>query len=364
MRPSARGRRRIPPCGRATCARRGLPEACNRLSSADRGAHLEDLAHSQGWDAVIADRVTIDDALEARRALGRLAELPARERQDLSLRVAGFSYREIAQITGCRTYTNVISGRGVVDVGVVPWLLVATCRWMWPRGGLFDVAGVAERVEQVAGGKDVKTGGGEVFVLGPDGQSECERERDGWPVVGVAGSDSPLGLLAPSGVSAVALQSTGMTCSAAKSSAGSRRRCFASRGRWRVISTATASAAMQRGPCGEAITSRARPPISAERIALASATTAVGSEIVEHLLLARALLSQLGADLLGEAQEHFTANLDRELGRVPGQEEAGGGAVAGDEDDVVGAEHLACAVAEIANGHDLHVGTSVVTHGW
>jgi len=78
-----------------------------RLSAADRGAHLEDLAPSQGWDAGIADPVTIDDAIEARRALRSLAALPARQRQDLSLRVAGFSYREIAQITGGRTYTNV-----------------------------------------------------------------------------------------------------------------------------------------------------------------------------------------------------------------------------------------------------------------
>jgi RNA polymerase sigma factor (sigma-70 family) len=78
-----------------------------RLAAAERGAHLEDLAHGQGWDTVIADPVTIDDALEARRALRSLAELPARQRQDLSLRVAGFSYREIAQITGGRTYTNV-----------------------------------------------------------------------------------------------------------------------------------------------------------------------------------------------------------------------------------------------------------------
>jgi len=78
-----------------------------RVCAAERGVHLEDLARSQGWDAVIADRVTIDDALEARRALRSLAELPARQRQDLSLRVAGFSYREIAQITDGRTYTNV-----------------------------------------------------------------------------------------------------------------------------------------------------------------------------------------------------------------------------------------------------------------
>jgi RNA polymerase sigma factor (sigma-70 family) len=78
-----------------------------RLCVAERGAHLEDLDHSQGWDAVIADRVTMDDAIEARRALRNLAELPERQRRDLFLRVAGFSYREIAQITGARTYTNV-----------------------------------------------------------------------------------------------------------------------------------------------------------------------------------------------------------------------------------------------------------------
>jgi DNA-directed RNA polymerase specialized sigma24 family protein len=56
---------------------------------------------------VIADGRTIDDAIEARRALRRLAELPERQRQDLSLRVAGFSYREIGEIIGGRTYTNV-----------------------------------------------------------------------------------------------------------------------------------------------------------------------------------------------------------------------------------------------------------------
>jgi RNA polymerase sigma factor (sigma-70 family) len=78
-----------------------------RLCAAEGGAHLEDLDHGQGWDAVIAGRDTIDDAIEARRALRSLAALPARQRQDLFLRVAGFSYREIAQISGARTYTNV-----------------------------------------------------------------------------------------------------------------------------------------------------------------------------------------------------------------------------------------------------------------
>ena len=68
---------------------------------------------------------------------------------------------------------------------------------------------------------------------------------------------------------------------------------------WRAISIATASAATHRGPCGEAITRRARPPISAERTTLASVTTAAGSEIVEHLLLAHAVGLELRADLLG-----------------------------------------------------------------
>jgi RNA polymerase sigma factor (sigma-70 family) len=78
-----------------------------RLSGIHRTPHLEDIDHSDGWDAVIAHRVTIDDTIEARRALERLAELPARQRRDLALRVAGFTYREIAKMTGGRTYTNV-----------------------------------------------------------------------------------------------------------------------------------------------------------------------------------------------------------------------------------------------------------------
>jgi hypothetical protein len=41
---------------------------------------------------------------------------------------------------------------------------------------------------------------------------------------------------------------------------------------------------------------------------LASATTAAGSEIVEDLLLACTLALELGADLFGEAQEHFAAH--------------------------------------------------------
>ena len=65
-------------------------------------------------------------------------------------------------------------------------------------------------------------------------------------------------------------------------------------------------------------TSCARPPISAERTTLASATTATGSEIVEDLLLAGALwLGELCADLLGKSQEHFAAHLDGHLRACP-----------------------------------------------
>ena len=51
--------------------------------------------------------MTVEDQLEALEALRALARLPDRQRQDLALRVAGFSYREIAAMTGGRTYTNV-----------------------------------------------------------------------------------------------------------------------------------------------------------------------------------------------------------------------------------------------------------------
>ena len=59
------------------------------------------------WDAVIAGPVSIDEILEAREALELPASLPDRQRADLVLLVAGFSYVEIAELTGGRPYTNV-----------------------------------------------------------------------------------------------------------------------------------------------------------------------------------------------------------------------------------------------------------------
>lgn len=46
------------------------------------------------------------NSLQAREALGALASLPPKQRQDYALHAAGFTYAEIAQLTG-RTYTNV-----------------------------------------------------------------------------------------------------------------------------------------------------------------------------------------------------------------------------------------------------------------
>jgi hypothetical protein len=48
----------------------------------------------------------------------------------------------------------------------------------------------------LAGCEDLDADVGEILVLRPDGQAESERERDGWPVVGVAGSDPLLRLIA------------------------------------------------------------------------------------------------------------------------------------------------------------------------
>ncbi len=61
------------------------------------------------WDAVIAGPVSIDEILESREALELLASLPDRQRADLILLVAGFSYVEIAELTGGRTYNTNVS---------------------------------------------------------------------------------------------------------------------------------------------------------------------------------------------------------------------------------------------------------------
>lgn len=79
-----------------------------RLCALDRrAARLEDLGHPTGWESVIADALSLEDVVEAHEALAILAGLPERQRADLTLLVAGFSYEEIRELTGGRTLTNV-----------------------------------------------------------------------------------------------------------------------------------------------------------------------------------------------------------------------------------------------------------------
>jgi hypothetical protein len=62
--------------------------------------------HRDG-ENLIADPHTLDDALEALEALRTLAALPARQRDDLTLNLGGYTYDEIRIITGGRTFTSV-----------------------------------------------------------------------------------------------------------------------------------------------------------------------------------------------------------------------------------------------------------------
>jgi len=80
-----------------------------RLSAIERrDARLERLPLDDvDWHDVLADPRSFDDALEALEALRTLASLPDRQREDLSMKVAGYSYEEIRILTGGRTFTNV-----------------------------------------------------------------------------------------------------------------------------------------------------------------------------------------------------------------------------------------------------------------
>jgi DNA-directed RNA polymerase specialized sigma24 family protein len=80
-----------------------------RLSAIERrDARLERLRREAGdWHDVIADRHSLDDAIQALEALRTLASLPDRQRQDLTLKIAGYSYEEIRCRIPGRTATNV-----------------------------------------------------------------------------------------------------------------------------------------------------------------------------------------------------------------------------------------------------------------
>jgi DNA-directed RNA polymerase specialized sigma24 family protein len=80
-----------------------------RLAAIDRRAvHLKRLnIDEHDWQELIADPRTLDEAVTALEALRTLASLPERQRSDLSLKVAGYSYEEIRALTPGRTFTNV-----------------------------------------------------------------------------------------------------------------------------------------------------------------------------------------------------------------------------------------------------------------
>jgi DNA-directed RNA polymerase specialized sigma24 family protein len=80
----------------------------HRLHEAERRhTHLGAVSPARSCDAAIVDAPCIDDILEAREALDILASLPDRQREDLTLAVAGFSYDEIGGMTGGRTFNTV-----------------------------------------------------------------------------------------------------------------------------------------------------------------------------------------------------------------------------------------------------------------
>src|SRR5438552_12738225 len=102
-----------------------------------------------------------------------------------------------------------------------------------------------------------------------------------------------------------------MALSAASKRLASSLRLAASTGTCSATSSATACAEKQVGPTAETNTSRARPPIRAERMTFASATTAGGSEIAQDLFLGHASRLALSRDLLGQPEEHLASHIRR-----------------------------------------------------
>ncbi|QEC47040.1 hypothetical protein FSW04_05200 [Baekduia soli] len=71
-----------------------------RLSALERRTTNLDYAEATASHALVGDAEALDRACEAREALRALAALPERQRRDLTLKVAGYTYKEIAQLTG------------------------------------------------------------------------------------------------------------------------------------------------------------------------------------------------------------------------------------------------------------------------
>jgi DNA-directed RNA polymerase specialized sigma24 family protein len=78
-----------------------------RLSREERRhARLEALAEGGEWETFAGAAPSLEDTIEARRALAVLAALPQVQREDLALFVAGFGYAEIARLGAHRRSPN------------------------------------------------------------------------------------------------------------------------------------------------------------------------------------------------------------------------------------------------------------------
>jgi DNA-directed RNA polymerase specialized sigma24 family protein len=85
-----------------------IHEAYRLATIERRDARLDRLRPDDlDWHDLIADRHSLEDALDALEALRALANLPTRQREDLALKIVGYSYQEIQIMTGDRTFTNV-----------------------------------------------------------------------------------------------------------------------------------------------------------------------------------------------------------------------------------------------------------------
>ncbi len=79
-----------------------------RLSAVElRDGHVDDLGASEVWAKALGHVREMDDVIEARRALEALAGLRETRRRYLALHVGGFTYEEIAELAGGRTWNHV-----------------------------------------------------------------------------------------------------------------------------------------------------------------------------------------------------------------------------------------------------------------
>lgn len=131
-----------------------------------------------GWALLSTDRSTIARALVWMGSdVGDQQRFPAWPGRDPTHTYYGTDLRKVA-LKGTQIerrpgeqwhYSDRTLSAGALSSKSIAAVIVRCRHVISARRALFDVAGVAERVEQLAGGEDVEAGAGEVLVLGPDG---------------------------------------------------------------------------------------------------------------------------------------------------------------------------------------------------